>query len=54
MLSIEDSAGEVSLKENIEVNHPVVRLLLEWIDIDEDKHERIVKKLLALTKKDSR
>jgi predicted transcriptional regulator len=54
MLSIEDSAGEVSLKENVEVNHPIVRLLLEWIDIDEDKHERIVKKLLALTKKDSR
>lgn len=54
MLSIEDSAGEASLKDNILVDHPVVRLLLEWIDLDEDKHKQIVSKLLNLNKKRGR
>ena len=48
MLSIEDSAAETSLTRNVEVDHPVARLLLQWIDIDEDKHERMVSGLIAL------
>lgn len=51
MLSIEDSANEASLKDNVEVDHPVARLLLEWIDIDEKKHEKIVSKMLGLDNK---
>ncbi|MDV3277167.1 MAG: hypothetical protein LYZ69_01710 [Nitrososphaerales archaeon] len=54
MLSIEDSAGEASLRDNIQVDHPVVRLLLEWIDFDEYKHEKIVSKLLNLNKRRGR
>ena len=50
MLSIEDSAGETSLTKNVEVDHPVARLLLQWIDIDESKHERMVSGLIALSK----
>ena len=52
MLSIEDSAGEASLRENVDVDHPVARLLLRWIDIDEDKHGQIVGSLLGLRKKE--
>jgi hypothetical protein len=48
MRSIEESAGESSLRKSVEVEHPVARLLLEWIDIDEEKHERIVAKLGGL------
>jgi len=50
MLSIEDSAGEASLTKEVEVDHPVARLLLRWIDIDEGKHERMVSGLVALSK----
>lgn len=48
MLSLEDSASEVSLKKNITIDHSVARLLLEWIDMDEEKHEKILKRLLDL------
>jgi len=48
MISIEDSAGETSLTKN-EVDHPVARLLLQWIDIDEGKHEKMVSGLIALS-----
>lgn len=49
MLSIEDSAGEASLTEEVDVDHPVARLLLRWIDIDERKHEKMVAGLAALS-----
>jgi len=48
MLSIEDSAAETSLTRNVEVDHPVARLLLQWIDIDEEKHEKMVSGLIGL------
>jgi predicted transcriptional regulator len=50
MLSVEDSAGEASLTEEVEVDHPVARLLLRWIDIDEGKHEKMVSGLVSLSK----
>jgi predicted transcriptional regulator/rubrerythrin len=50
MRSIEDSAGESSLRKSVDVEHPVARLLLEWIDIDEEKHERMVAHLSGLNK----
>jgi uncharacterized protein len=51
MLSLEDKAGEASLTKSVEVDHPVARLLLRWIDIDEAKHEKIVAELITLTTK---
>lgn len=48
MISLEDSAKEVNLRKSVRVAHPVARLLLEWIDADEEKHEKIVKKMLSL------
>jgi uncharacterized protein len=48
MLSLEDSAQEVSLRGAVKVNHPVARLLLEWIDMDEGKHGRLVGKMVKL------
>jgi hypothetical protein len=51
MLSIEDAAGESSLTKSIEPTHPVARLLLQWIDIDEGKHERMLSGLIALSTK---
>ena len=49
MLAIEDSAGEASLTREVEVDHPVARLLLRWIDIDEGKHEKMVNGLVSLS-----
>ena len=49
MLAVEDSAGEASLTREVEVDHPVARLLLRWIDIDEGKHEKMVSGLVALS-----
>jgi predicted transcriptional regulator len=49
MLAIEDSAGEASLTKEVEVDHPVARLLLRWIDIDEGKHGKMVSGLVALS-----
>jgi len=51
MLSLEDSAGEASLTKEVEVDHPVARLLLRWIDIDEGKHEKMLSGLVSLSKK---
>lgn len=48
MLALEDSAKEVSLHESIKVDHPVARLLLESIDMDEAKHGRMVAKMFKL------
>lgn len=49
MLAIEDSAGEASLAREVDVDHPVARLLLQWIDIDESKHGKMVSGLVALS-----
>ena len=51
MLSIEDSAKEESLTRSIDVDHPVARILLEWIDTDEAKHGKMVSRVLSLSKK---
>jgi uncharacterized protein len=50
MLALEDSAKEASLHASINVDHPVARLLLEWIDMDEAKHGKMLTKILALDK----
>ena len=50
MISLEDSANEVNLRRSIRTGHPVARLLLEWIDRDEEKHEKIITKILRLGK----
>jgi len=46
ILQIEDKAGEQSLRDTVRISHPVARLLLEWIDADEKKHERIISKMV--------
>jgi uncharacterized protein len=51
MLALEDSAKEASLRDNVKVDHPVARLLLEWIDTDEAKHGKMVAKMLAMNKR---
>ncbi len=48
ILQIEDKAGEQSLKDTVKISHPVAKLLLEWIDADEKKHERIIGKMVRL------
>jgi uncharacterized protein len=48
ILQIEDRAGEQSLRDTVKISHPVARLLLEWIDADEKKHERIIGKMVHL------
>ena len=48
ILALEDSANEASLRKDVQVDHPVARLLLRWIDIDESKHDRMVRGLIAL------
>ena len=50
MLSLEDSANEASLSKEVAVDHPVARLLLRWIDIDEGKHEKMVSGLVSLSR----
>lgn len=51
MLEIEDKAIESSLAEKIEIPHPVAKVLLTSIDMDEEKHEKIVAELLRLMNK---
>lgn len=48
LVALEDSAHEASLTKSIHVGHPIARLLFQWIDADEEKHERIVSKMLKL------
>jgi len=48
ILQIEDKAGEQSLRDAVKISHPVARLLLEWIDADEKKHERVISKMVQL------
>src|SRR6267143_3341000 len=53
IMQIEDKAGEQSLRDTVKISHPVARLLLEWIDIDEKKHERIISKMVHLLRQGS-
>ncbi len=48
ILQIEDKAGELSLRNAVKIPHPVAKLLLEWIDADEKKHERIIGKMVRI------
>lgn len=50
MLAIEDSADEANLKDSVQVSNPMARLLLEWIDVDEAKHGRMLSRMLALSR----
>lgn len=45
ILAIEDNANEFSLRKTVRINHGVAKLLLESIDMDEEKHERLIGKL---------
>ena len=51
IMQIEDKAGEQSLRDTVKISHPVARLLLEWIDVDEKKHERIISKMVHLLRR---
>jgi len=46
LLSIEDSAAEAVLADIVKTDHPVAKLLLEWIDADERKHEHVIDSLM--------
>lgn len=48
LVALEDSAHEASLTESIHIGHPIAQLLFQWIDADEEKHEKIVSKMLKL------
>jgi uncharacterized protein len=48
LIELEDSAHEASLTESIRIGHPIAQLLFQWIDADEEKHEKIVSKMLKL------
>ncbi len=48
LVELEDSAHEASLAHEIRIDHPIARLLFQWIDADEEKHEKIVSKMLKL------
>jgi len=46
ILAIEDTADEVSLRSTVKINHDVARLLLESIDMDEKKHDKLLGKMM--------
>jgi len=46
VLTIEDKAAEVALNETIKIPHRIAQLLLESIDMDEEKHERMIAGML--------
>ncbi len=48
LIELEDSAHEASLTQSIRIGHPIAQLLFQWIDADEEKHEKIVSKMLKL------
>jgi hypothetical protein len=48
LIALEDSAHESSLAESVKIGHPIAQLLFQWIDADEEKHEKIVQKMLKL------
>jgi hypothetical protein len=49
ILAMEDNANEFSLRKSVPVNHKVARLLLESIDMDEEKHERLIGMLAQIS-----
>jgi len=50
ILAIEDSAEEVPLRNQVKVSHGVARLLLESIDMDEKKHDKLLGEMQSLSK----
>ena len=48
VLTIEDKAAEIALNETIKIPHRIAQLLLESIDMDEEKHERMIAGMLRL------
>jgi len=48
MLAIEDKASEASLSKAVKIPNKAAMLLLESIDMDEFKHDRLVGKMLRL------
>ncbi len=54
LVAMEGSAHEASLTASIRIGHPIARLLLQWIDADEQKHEKIVSKMLKLEARTNR
>lgn len=46
LLAIEDRAGESSLTNVVKIPNPAAMLLLESIDMDEEKHDTLVGKLM--------
>lgn len=48
MLKNEEEAKEVYLKDLIKLDHPIVKLLLKSIDLDEEKHMKILHELKNL------
>ncbi|HUK29142.1 MAG TPA: hypothetical protein VLV31_12020 [Candidatus Acidoferrales bacterium] len=49
ILALEDSADEVPLRSKVKVGHGVARLLLESIDMDEKKHDKLLGKMQSLS-----
>ena len=50
MSVLEGSADEANLRESIRVDHPVSRLLLEWVDMDEAKHGKMVVQMFTMSR----
>jgi len=48
VLTIEDKASEITLNETIKIPHRIAQLLLESIDMDEEKHEKMIAGMLKL------
>ena len=48
MLRMEDTADEVSLSKTLRVTHGIARLLLESIDMDEQKHKRVLTRMMKM------
>jgi len=48
MLKNEIEAKEISLKELIDLDYPIISLLLESIDLDEEKHMKIIQQLKGI------
>jgi predicted transcriptional regulator/rubrerythrin len=50
ILAIEDNANEFSLLRSVKIDHAVAKLLLQSIDMDEEKHDRLIGKLADASK----
>jgi hypothetical protein len=50
ILTMEDNANELSLRKTVPINHKIARLLLESIDMDEEKHERLIGMLAQISR----